>query len=72
MKRFIIIISLLYSPFVLWAQNLQILNKSNSLLSDNINAIDVDENYLWAATKEGIYRINKNLKNPESKIQLPL
>jgi hypothetical protein len=68
MKRFIIIISLLYSPFVLWAQNLQILNKSNSLLSDNINAIDVDENYLWAATKEGIYRINKNLKNPESKI----
>jgi len=68
MKRFILIISLLYSPFIFWAQNLQILNKSNSLLSDNINAVEVDENYLWAGTKEGIYRINKSLKNPESKI----
>ena len=68
MKRLIVLICLLYSPFIFWAQNLQILNKSNNLLSDNINAIEIDENYLWAATNEGVYRINKSLKNPESKV----
>ena len=68
MKRLIVLICLLYSPLIFWAQNLQILNKSNNLLSDNINAIEIDDNYLWAATNEGVYRINKSLKKPESKI----
>lgn len=68
MKRLIVLICLLYSPLIFWAQNLQILNKSNNLLSDNINAIEIDDNYLWAATNEGVYRINKSLKNPESKV----
>ncbi len=68
MKRLIVLICLLYSPLIFWAQNLQILNKSNNLLSDNINEIEIDDNYLWAATNEGVYRINKSLKNPESKV----
>lgn len=67
MNKIIFFIVFIICPLLNQGQNLQILNKANNLLSDNVNAIDFDEHYLWAATNEGIYRIDKSLKKTESK-----
>jgi ligand-binding sensor domain-containing protein/two-component sensor histidine kinase len=58
--------------FNLKGQLLQIVNRLSGLASDNINALDIDSNYIWLASSKGIEQIplTLNEKTSLSKIYL--